>query len=244
MTKGGDGGDAQAGGPELADKNEWVSAFIGAYREEQETNRKQEGNEDRSRRWREWATLLFVILTTGGIFYQDFVLTKSDDAIHTSAAAAKTAANAAKRAVEANISSERARLFLLPSFSRSGPPDPNPKIVFQITNMGRTAALVTGLSFECKLGVPPEQNSSPIYDDRRYKSWVTMIPAGNILPTPSGSECVLDSPLTATDFSDSLHTPQLNHYGIAYHLPHPVSSAPNESCVAVGIVVISSDFIL
>lgn len=200
--RGGDGDDAKAGAPEPADKNEWVSAFIGAYKNEQETNRRQEGNEDRSRRWREWATLLFVILTTGGIFYQDFVLTKSDDAIHTSAAAAKTAADAAKGTVEANIASERARLFLLPSFIRSGPQDPDPKIGFQITNMGRTAALVAGLSFDCKLGIPPEPNSSPIYDNKRYKSGATMIPAGNILPTPPGSECRLDTPLTAGDFSD------------------------------------------
>jgi hypothetical protein len=159
------------------------------------SNRKQEGNEGRSRRWREWATLFFVILTTGGIFYQDRILTQSDEAIHTSAKAAKTAADAAAAAVEANIASERARLYLLPSFQRSGPQDPNPKIIFQITNMGRTAALVTGLSFECKIGVPPAPNSSPIYDNKRYHSGATMIPAGNTLLPPPGLECVLDSRL-------------------------------------------------
>lgn len=47
-----------------------IAAFIHAYHKEQETNREQEGREDRGKRRRDIATLTFVILTTIGIFYQ------------------------------------------------------------------------------------------------------------------------------------------------------------------------------
>src|SRR5580704_8504975 len=50
-----------------------LSAFINAYRNEQKANRAQEGGEDRSKKWREIWTLVFVILTTGGIFYQAYL---------------------------------------------------------------------------------------------------------------------------------------------------------------------------
>lgn len=50
-----------------------LSAFINAYRNEQKANRAQEGREDRGKKWREIWTLIFVILTTGGIFYQAYL---------------------------------------------------------------------------------------------------------------------------------------------------------------------------
>jgi hypothetical protein len=55
-----------------------LSAFIHTYRNEQEANRAQEGREDRGKKWREIWTLIFVILTTGGIFYQAHILNNSD----------------------------------------------------------------------------------------------------------------------------------------------------------------------
>jgi hypothetical protein len=78
-----------------------ISAFIHAYRDEQRTNRKQDASEDRVSRYIEIATLIFVILTTAGIFYQACILNSSDEAIHKSANAAKDAADAAKASVEA-----------------------------------------------------------------------------------------------------------------------------------------------
>jgi hypothetical protein len=50
-----------------------LAAFINAYRNEQKTNRAQEKREDRGKKWREIWTLIFVILTTGGIFYQAII---------------------------------------------------------------------------------------------------------------------------------------------------------------------------
>lgn len=50
-----------------------ISAFIHAYKEEQRANRKQEGREDRGKRFRDYATLFFVVLTTIGIFYQAYL---------------------------------------------------------------------------------------------------------------------------------------------------------------------------
>ena len=50
-----------------------ISAFINAYRHQQETNRQQEKREDRGKTFRDYATLLFVVLTTCGIFYQAII---------------------------------------------------------------------------------------------------------------------------------------------------------------------------
>jgi hypothetical protein len=50
-----------------------LSAFLNTYRKEQKANRAQEGREDRGKKWREIWTLVFVILTTGGIFYQAYL---------------------------------------------------------------------------------------------------------------------------------------------------------------------------
>ena len=75
-----------------------LSTFIHTYRREQQANRAQEEGEDRSRKRREIATLVFIILTTAGIFYQARILNRSDEAIQKSANAAKDAADAAKDA--------------------------------------------------------------------------------------------------------------------------------------------------
>src|SRR5260221_5489619 len=54
-----------------------LSAFINAYRNEQKANRAQENSEDRGKKWREILTLIFVILTTGGIFYQAYLIKRT-----------------------------------------------------------------------------------------------------------------------------------------------------------------------
>jgi len=50
-----------------------LATFINIYRNEQKANRAQEGREDRGKKWREIWTLVFVILTTAGIFYQAYL---------------------------------------------------------------------------------------------------------------------------------------------------------------------------
>lgn len=56
-----------------------LSSLIRIYKREQQFNREQEEREDRGRRRREIATLVFVILTTIGIFIQAIILHLSDD---------------------------------------------------------------------------------------------------------------------------------------------------------------------
>ena len=55
-----------------------LASFIHAYKNEQKTNRKQDASEDIGKKWREISTLVFVILTTFGIFIQAFIFYRTD----------------------------------------------------------------------------------------------------------------------------------------------------------------------
>lgn len=177
-----------------------ISALIDAYRKEQEANRKQEANEDFWRRWRELATLWFVILTTAGVFGQAWVLHSTDEALHTSASAAKTAADAATNAVNTNVAGERARLFLVGlTIKQAKEKDPNPTIAFQIANLGRTSALITGISVECAVVDPPDKGTTPTYNKLRFHEAMSFITGGATLSIP-GSDCALDKPITDDEF--------------------------------------------
>jgi hypothetical protein len=77
-----------------------VSALENTVAQKADANREETRREDRISKFIEIATLFFVILTTGGIFYQAHILHSSDVAFQKSATAAKDAADAAKSAVE------------------------------------------------------------------------------------------------------------------------------------------------
>ena len=49
------------------------AALIDTMRKEGRANRKEESREDRGKRFREYLTLLFVIATTAGVFYQAYI---------------------------------------------------------------------------------------------------------------------------------------------------------------------------
>jgi len=145
-----------------------LAAFINAYRNEKKTDREQEYREYCGRRSIEICTLIFVICTTVGIFIQACILNSSDRAMHefaqasvTSANAARTAAEAAIKAVENSIAIERSRLFVgNVSLKRSNDKDPSPTISFQIINLGKTGALMTAISNECAV-TPSDIEISP-----------------------------------------------------------------------------------
>jgi hypothetical protein len=125
-------------GPRYSRKNRPISgivAFINAYRKEQEANRKQEGREHIGRRWREWTTLIFVILTTFGIFYQASILNSSDRAIHASVDAAVRASTINRAWLFVTYDTPQAPLVTGNSVS----------IHFTIINSGQTPAIITGL---------------------------------------------------------------------------------------------------
>jgi hypothetical protein len=112
----------------------------------------------------------------------------------------KQAADAAAKAVETNVASERARLFLTnASFVRTNEKDPNPKISFQIANLGKTTALVTELAYECQVAPNTGQYNLPL----NYKPHMamTVILPGTPYTTPPNLFCVMDAPISDTDFA-------------------------------------------
>ena len=148
------------------------------------------------------------MLTTAGVFGQAWVLHSTDEAIHTSAIAAKTAADAATKAADAatnavntNIAGERARLFVVGmTINRANEKDRNPTIVYQIANLGRTSALVTGVSVECdvvdSLSLPG--GGTPTYNKERFHEAMSFITAGgNTLPGPI---CGFERPIIDDEF--------------------------------------------
>jgi hypothetical protein len=68
--------------------NDAVTALRDAYRNEQQVNREQHDREDRRRKFLEIATLVFVVLTTIGVFIQAYILNRSDHAFQETARAA------------------------------------------------------------------------------------------------------------------------------------------------------------
>jgi hypothetical protein len=120
----------------------------------------------------------------------------------TSTDATTKAAEAATRAVDANIASERARLFIGGvTFIRSGEKDPNPKLTFQIVNLGKTGALITGLSDECAI-VPMIIPPTPSYNPQHFYPAMDVVGGGTVFTPPHGYECILDNPLTDDDFAE------------------------------------------
>jgi hypothetical protein len=165
-----------------------VAAFIHAYHNEQEANRQQEGREDRGKRRRDIATLVFVILTTIGIFGQAWILHNSDDAIQKSATAAKdsadaakTAAEAAKQSADATIALERPHFFITGKFNKpDGTENSNPQIAYSIANIGRVPGIARMVYAECSLKTAFD--GLPILSKSKFRSAQTAI-GGNLTAT-------------------------------------------------------------
>jgi hypothetical protein len=117
-----------------------ITALESALIKEAKTNRTQEGRESVWDRIIGIATLVFVILTTVGIFYQAHVLNNTDHAIHISSKAATDAVEATKEAMRIDQ-----RAWLGVEYIRSNPLVPEigkPFIVeVHIKNTGKTPAI-------------------------------------------------------------------------------------------------------
>jgi len=96
------------GGPSTQKEKDRIAKAIIAFKDalihEEDASREQESRQDTSNKWIQVATLIFVILTTAGIFVQAVILHNTDEAIQKSAIAAQNAAIAAKDAVDATKS--------------------------------------------------------------------------------------------------------------------------------------------
>jgi hypothetical protein len=113
----------------------------------------------------------------------------------------KKAADAASKAVETSIATERARMFLTNvSFVRTNEKDSNPKISFQIANLGKTSALVTELAYGCQI-IPNIDQYKPSLHYAVHLAMTVIVP--DIPYTiPPNTDCVMDNPISAADFVD------------------------------------------
>jgi hypothetical protein len=111
------------------------STLSDTYRDQQAANRKQQKTADRGKSYREIATLIFIIITTCGVFLQWCELRSTDHNMEIAATAAKDSADAAKM-------DQRAWLGI--DVIRSDPTNPElgkPFIVtIQFKNTGKTPA--------------------------------------------------------------------------------------------------------
>ena len=92
--------DKRDGAKQTRQIAESVTALKDSIAQDGHATREQDERHERGKKWREIATLLFIVLTTGGVFLQAAILHNTDKAIHVSAEAAKDAAKAAKDAVD------------------------------------------------------------------------------------------------------------------------------------------------
>lgn len=110
-------------------------------------------------------------------------------------ALSKQAADAATKAVETNVADERARLFIVTtSFVRTNEKDPNPKISFQIANIGNTSALVTEVALQCNIfrNSDPPLPAVPTYDPKHRHPAMSFIGSSTAYSTPD-LLCTMDT---------------------------------------------------
>ena len=109
-----DPGNNNKGGPSPD-----FAALIDAIGREGQANRAEEKREDRGKSFREWLTLIFIVATTSGVFYQAHIFAQQRDEMHTAseqtAELIKTNAKLAEIANEQAASAVKNRLKLPPS---------------------------------------------------------------------------------------------------------------------------------
>jgi hypothetical protein len=125
-----------------------ISALKDTIAEDGYANREQDERQERGKKWREISTLIFIILTTGGVFIQAYVLHTTDEAMQAAARAAKDSAVAAKAAVELSdrTAERQLRAYVGITLPEDGPatssfvPPAIPTIRLGIRNSGQTPA--------------------------------------------------------------------------------------------------------
>jgi hypothetical protein len=178
-----------------------------------DADRKQERREDRGNKALQVATLVFVILTTAGIFYQASILNKTDSAAHESAAAAKDAADAAKKSADATsknvdvlFNSERAKLFVgTLVLNKASDTDSHPQVNYTWVNLGRGVALVSEIEVNCEV-VKDAIPSNPRDDEHKIRRGQAAIgpnaSAGvGTAPTPL-PPCSIETAISPADWAE------------------------------------------
>jgi hypothetical protein len=128
--------------------------------------------------------------------------TSDQQALDTAKALAlsKESADAAARAVETTIASERARLYVVPMpVSRTDEKSAVTSIPYQILNLGRTTALVVSITAKCSLidndGIAIK---NVIYSSNDIHAAMNVISAGSVYKVPV--DCIFDTPVSEDDF--------------------------------------------
>jgi hypothetical protein len=120
-----------------------LSALRNTIADQADANRRQERRENKGNTYISIATLVFVILTTAGIFYQASILNSSDRAMQASARATQDAAVAAQDS--ANVAKDslktlRAQLRAYISIGEGGISEDRSQLVIHVRNVGQTSA--------------------------------------------------------------------------------------------------------
>jgi hypothetical protein len=210
---------------------------------EGDSNRQQEGREDKWNKIIASATLFLVFCTTAGIIYQDIVLHSSDEAFKISATAAKDAANAAKQSADAVANIERPYLFIQAHPSQNSPKDgpypsedKTPTITYTVTNIGRVPGVIRSAYIECfvknELPLPPK------YFANKMRGSLNAI-SPNITGT-TFPPCTFDSPITPFNWA-ALKTSNENIFFIAWLIYEGALNATYISGVAFRIDPFTGD---
>jgi hypothetical protein len=83
------------------------TALINAIRREAQANREQERREDRGKCFREYLTLIFVMATAAGVFYQAWIFNGQLDEMRRTYGPIESQATAATQSAEALMAAER-----------------------------------------------------------------------------------------------------------------------------------------
>jgi hypothetical protein len=153
--------------------NDSIAALLNAYHAQQQANRKQQEQQERSKGIREIATLAFVVVTAIGVFLQAYILHQSDSAFQISARATKDAADAAKQSADALRSAERPHVLVHDLNLNWG--TRGPTIDFRLKNYGRTVARMNAIQFCIMLNLTHEilpSEPAGITHDRCHGSYL------------------------------------------------------------------------
>jgi len=192
-----------------------IASLKSALAKEANANRNQEKRENIWDKVIQVATLIFVVLTTIGIFYQAKILNNTDTAMHASA-------KAAIDSTKAVTSIERPYLFVLPkpsqNISRDGPfpaSDKTPTITYSITDLGRVPAIIRATYVDCFVDSTPP--SPPRFFPEKVLPSLIAIGINNVGYAPEFG-CTFDPPLTLFEW-DALKNGTKNIYfvyGLVY----------------------------
>jgi hypothetical protein len=208
-----------------------TAAFINAITHKQKTEREQTDRYKVDQVFREWLTLVGIIIAGGSALYQVGILIEQAkslqdqvvamqgqleemkkaygpikdqaEAARDAASAAKTSAEAAKQSADATLELERPRLIIGTAnlIQPNGKTDPDPKIDYSFLNIGRSSATIRSLYIDCMV-----VSALPLVPEiKRSKLQAVQFTIGSNAAFPSGKgmkSCQFDRPIANSDYDD------------------------------------------